>query len=291
MHNEVQARQTISNLLLAGMLLLGLAGLGAASESPAIDAGGPEEIKNSIDMELILIPSGSFQMGVDKSFEAEADATRHSVTISTPFYMGKHEVTQKQWAAIMGRNPSKFKGSTRPVEQVSWDDVQKFIAALNQKEGKHYRLPTEAEWEYAARAGTKTAYFFGDDEDDEGLLSQYAWFKGNSGKKTHPVGMLLPNAWGLYDMHGNVWEWCQDWYDKEYYAKSPDADPSGPLSGSDHVIRGGSWNKIPYYLKAGYRNYATPDGVDDTLGFRLVLPVQQMAGSQAEKDQQAAAGR
>lgn len=287
MHNAVQVRQAISNLLLAGMLLLGLAGLGAASESPAIGAGGPKEIKNSIGMELILIPSGSFQMGGDKSFEADATPL-HSVTISTPFYMGKYEVTQKQWHVIMGSNPSKFKGGTRPVEQVSWDDVQKFIAALNQKEGKHYRLPTEAEWEYAARAGTKTAYFFG---DDEGLLSQYAWFKGNSGKKTHPVGMLLPNAWGLYDMLGNVWEWCQDWYDKEYYTKNSGADPSGPLSGSDRVIRSGSWNKIPYYLRAAIRNYASPDGVDDSLGFRLVLPVQQMAGSQAEKDQQAAAGR
>ena len=147
-------------------------------------------------------------------------------------------MTQGQWQAVMGSNPSQFTGDpNRPVENVSWDDVQEFIRRLNAREGgATYRLPTEAEWEYAARAGTTTRWSFGDDASQ---LGRYAWHDGNAGGQTHPVGQLQPNPWGLYDMHGNVWEWVQDWYGK--YASGTAVDPAGPSSGSYHVFRGGGW--------------------------------------------------
>jgi formylglycine-generating enzyme required for sulfatase activity len=163
----------------------------------------------------------------------------HSVTISKGFYMGKFEVTQKEWVAIMGSNPSYFEGDNRPVERVSWNDVQEFIKKLNAKEGgDKYRLPTEAEWEYACRAGSNGKWHFGDNENQ---LGDYAWYTANSGNETKPVGQKKPNAFGLHDMHGNVWEWCQDWYGKDYYGNSPKTDPTGPSSGSYRVYRGGSW--------------------------------------------------
>lgn len=266
------------------VLLCGLPWAGAAA------AAQGKEFTNSIEMEFVLIPAGSFQMGADKSFEEASDdeTPRHQVTLSNPFYMGKYEVTQEQWAALMTGNPSKFKGRTRPVEQVSWNDAQKFIAALNKKEGKSYRLPTEAEWEYAVRAGTKTAYSFGDDKN---MLSRYAWWDGNSGRETHPVGQLAANAWGLYDMHGNVWEWCQDWYGEKYYGSSLATDPLGPSTYSYRVLRGGSWGNGPGYLRSASRNGNSPGHAAADLGFRLVLPIQQMKGSQAEQAQQAAAGK
>ena len=152
-------------------------------------------------MQFALIPAGEFPMGSASGGDNERPV--HTVRISKPFYLGIHEVTQGQWETVMGNNPSKFKGdANRPVEMVSWEEVQKFIDKLNSKEGgTKYRLPTEAEWEYAARAGSATAYSFG---DDSGQLGKYAWFEGNAGSTTHPVGKLQPNAWGLYDMHGNV---------------------------------------------------------------------------------------
>jgi formylglycine-generating enzyme required for sulfatase activity len=226
---------------------------------------------NSIGMEFVLIPSGSFIMGADKNFEEAADdeTPQHRVTISKPFYLGAHEVTQAQWTAVMGNNPSKFKGRSNPVEMVSWDDVQIFIRRLNQQEGhKRYRLPTEAEWEYAARAGTTGAYSFGDDADS---LGRYAWYVGNSGDKTHPVGQKQSNPWGLYDMHGNVWEWVQDWYDSAYYSRSPGTDPKGPSSGSYRVVRGGSWNHHAMHCRSANRYDLTPDIRNVYFGFRLAL--------------------
>ncbi len=210
--------------------------------------------KNSIGMEFVLIPAGTTGEGASRSgFECGSEEVR-KVTISNSFYIGKFEVTQGQWTAIIGNNPSHFKdcGDDCPVENVSWDDAQEFIRKLNQKEsGSKYRLPTEAEWEYAARAGSTTEYCFG---DDEGRLGQYAWYDGNSEKKTHPVGKLLPNAWGLYDMHGNVWEWCQDWYSE----------------GSNRVLRGGSWGGSARNCRSAGRGSGTPDYRDDYGGFRLV---------------------
>jgi formylglycine-generating enzyme required for sulfatase activity len=190
----------------------------------------------------------------------------HGVTINYSFYMGKYEVSQAQWQAVMGNNPANFKdcGGNCPVEQVSWDDAQSFINKLNESnDGFRYRLPTEAEWEYACRAGTTGDY--------AGNLSEMAWFSENSGNKTHAVGGKQPNAWGLADMHGNVWEWCQDWY-HETYNGAP-TDGSAWLSGGEQksrVVRGGSWGSDATNLRSAYRDNFTPGDRSINLGFRLV---------------------
>jgi formylglycine-generating enzyme required for sulfatase activity len=221
---------------------------------------------NSIGMEFVLIPAGTFQMGSNDGEDDEKPV--HSVTISKPFYLGKYEVTQREWKAVMGSNPSYYKGDNRPVERVSWDDVQEFIKKLNAKEGgDKYRLPTEAEWEYACRAGSTTRWYFGDNENQ---LGDYAWYKANSGNETKPVGQKKPNAFGLYDMHGNVWEWCQDWYSKDYYGSSPKTDPTGPSSGSNRVRRGGSWGGTATIARAALRGTDFPDYRYGNLGFRLL---------------------
>lgn len=219
---------------------------------------------NSIGMEFVLIPAGTFQMGSTTGNSDERPV--HQVTISQPFYLGKYEVTQAQWQAIMGHIPSLFQGDPNlPVEQVWWDDVQKFIRQLNAKEGHtKYRLPTEAEWEYAARAGTITAYSFG---DDAARLGEYAWYKGNSGEHTHPVGKLKPNPWGLYDIHGNVWEWVQDWYQR--YQPEAVTDPQGPDRGTHRARRGCAWNNVAEVCRSTNR-YSSPGYRDDFLGFRLL---------------------
>ena len=167
----------------------------------------------------------------------------------------------------MGHNPSRFKGdANRPVEMVSWEEVQKFIDELNPREGgAKYRLPTEADWEYAARAGSQTAYSFGDDSRQ---LGKYGWFRGNADNTTHPVGQLQPNAWGLYDMHGNVWEWVQDW--RGQYTAEPVTDPQGPVSGLARVIRGGWWSGEARSCRAAYREAGARDYRNDNLGFRLL---------------------
>jgi formylglycine-generating enzyme required for sulfatase activity len=222
-------------------------------------------ITNSLGMQLVLIPAGTFQMG--STNEADAERPVHTVRISKPFYLGIHEVTQGQWEAVMGNNPSLFKGdANRPVESVSWGEVLKFIDQLNAREsGTKYRLPTEAEWEYAARAGSATAYSFGDDSSQ---LGKYAWFGGNADGTTHPVGKLRPNAWGLYDMHGNVWEWVQDWYGK--YTAETVTDPQGPAWGSDRVIRGGSWLHDAGACRSACRFDVAPGYRSDRHGFRLL---------------------
>ncbi len=171
----------------------------------------------------------------------------------------------------MEENPSRFTGDPRrPVEQVSWNMVQDFIEKLNAKEkdgGAQYRLPTEAEWEYAVRADTTTAYSFGDDPSQ---LSAYAWYTANAGRKTHTVGQLKPNAWGLYDMHGNVWEWVQDWYASDYYEQSPSKDPQGPATGPYRVVRGGSFDDSPELLRSTHRFGVRPEGRGRFGGFRCV---------------------
>ena len=169
----------------------------------------------------------------------------------------------------MGSNPSEFKGRNNPVEMVSWDDAQEFIKRLNAKEGhKRYRLPTEAEWEYAARAGTTTAYSFGDNKKE---LSRYAWYGENSGDSTKPVGQKQPNPWGLYDVHGNVFEWVQDWYGEKYYANSPGTDPKGPSSSSGRVGRGGGWGSFAESCRSACRYFNSPDYRNICIGFRLAL--------------------
>jgi len=223
--------------------------------------------RNSIGMEFVLIPTGTFQMGANDQDVYNDAQPVHQVRISKPFYLGKYEVTQEQWRTIMGNNPSRFKGAPRlPVENVSWEEVQEFIRQLNAKEGGwKYRLPTEAEWEYAGRAGTTTAYSFGDDAHQVG---EYAWHGENSSGKTHPVGQKKPNPWGLYDMHGNVWEWVQDWYGP--YTAGAAVDPAGPSSGSHRVYRGGSWGHSAKGCRSAFRSNLPPGLRYAYLGFRLL---------------------
>ncbi|MDR1166674.1 MAG: formylglycine-generating enzyme family protein [Deltaproteobacteria bacterium] len=231
---------------------------------------GSDEVTNSVGMKFTLIPSGAFTMGADLNSEnGEKDETpQRRVTISRPFYLGVYEVTQAEWASVMGgANPSYFSGRTLPVENVSWDVAISFIRKLNQKEGtEKYRLPTEAEWEYSARAGTTSAYFFG---DDEGSLGKYAWFLGNSGDKTRPVGGKSPNPWGLYDIYGNVWEWVQDFYGG--YAGAATTDPKGPAEGSSRVLRGCGWHYAADICRSATRLDINPEGRSDNIGLRLAF--------------------
>ncbi len=228
----------------------------------------PKEIGISIGMKFVLIPAGEFLMGSTDGRDDERPV--HKVRISQPFYLGKYAVTQAQWEAVMRSNPSQSKRDpNRPVEAVSWEAVQEFIRKLDAREGgaPHYRLPTEAEWEYACRAGSTTAYSF-----EDGILfsrlGEYAWYGKNADKQTHPVGQLKPNAWGLYDMHGNVWEWVQDWFG-EYPAKAV-IDPQGPSAGSARVVRGGSWGSDAENCRSARRTDGAPGDRDGGLGFRLL---------------------
>ena len=237
-------------------------------------------------IEFVPIPAGNFKMG---SNQYNNEKTPHRVTLTKPFYLGKYQITQKEWKKVMGNNPSSFKGDDLPVENVSWDNCQEFIRKLNAMEGTNkYRLPTEAEWEYACRAGSSKKYCFGDDEMN---LDQYCWYNLNSGKRqpkkgdyygfnendwvknkwggsTHLVGQKKPNAWGLHDMHGNVWEWCQDWYGD--YPKGDVRDPTGPSSGSDRVIRGGGWSFNAGNCRSASRSGCAPGIRFSYLGFRLL---------------------
>jgi len=262
--------------------------------SPQPMPGGP----NSIGIKLVRIEAGEFLMGTTKDqvdqlmrlfpgskrelFDDEQP--EHSVRLSKAFYLGIHEVTQGQYQAVMGGNPSQFKGSEDlPVENVSWLDAVKFCNKLSEREkrtpfyriggsevtvigGNGYRLPTEAEWEYACRAKSTTLYPFG---DDASKLGEHAWSDGNSESKTHPVGQKLPNAWGLYDMLGNVWEWCADGYDEKYYASSPPADPPGASGASHRVFRGGSWTVNPWSCRPAYRCRGMPVNRNSSIGFRV----------------------
>jgi formylglycine-generating enzyme required for sulfatase activity len=214
------------------------------------------DLGGNVKLEMVLIPAGSFAMG-DEHGDAEEKPV-HKVAITKPFYLGKFEVTQEQWEAVMGGNPSHFKGKKNPTDRVSWEAAQEFIKKLNEKfaaSGTSFSLPTEAQWEYACRAGTSTRFGFGDGEAD---LSEYGWFEGNAGGKTHPVGEKKPNARGLYDMHGNVWEWCADWYDGDYFRQSPASDPTGPTAVSSRVLRGGSWGDPAPYCRSAYRHCLPP---------------------------------
>jgi formylglycine-generating enzyme required for sulfatase activity/uncharacterized caspase-like protein len=248
-------------------------------------ADRPIDLGGGVLLEMVLVPAGSFDMGSGTGFPAEKPV--HRVTISKPFYIGKYEVTQGQWKAVMGTTPSYFTGSDDlPVEQVSWEDCQEFVRRLGARTGLAFRLPTEAEWEYACRAGTS--------EDYAGVLDKMAWFGDNSGRsrlnaeqmlqidgpnfvkhlldngcRTHPVGRKSPNAWGLYDMHGNVWEWCADWLDEHYFSRSPSADPGGPSEGVSRVLRGGSWHSGSVTCRSAHRA-ASPSSLRTFIfGFRL----------------------
>ncbi|TFH42043.1 MAG: formylglycine-generating enzyme family protein [ANME-2 cluster archaeon] len=225
---------------------------------------------NSIGMEFVLIPAGEFKMGSPSSEEGRNDREGpvHTVTIEKAYYLGKYEVTQKEWREVMGSNPSNFKGDDLPVEYVSWNDAQEFVKKLNEKEGTNkYRLPSEAEWEYAVRAGTTTRYSFGDDETD---LGNYAWYSSNSGSNTHPVGQKQPNAFGLYDMHGNVWEWVQDLYHSDYDGAPTEGSARESGVGSDRVFRCGGWSFSARDCRSAVRRSFVPGNHLDGLGFRLL---------------------
>ena len=222
-------------------------------------------------MEFVYVPGGEFQMG---SPDGEGDSNEHPQHLVkvNGFWMGKYEVTQAQWQAVMKNNPSYFTGADRPVEQVSWNDAQTFLQKLNaatvETHGRaSLRLPTEAEWEYAARARTQTAYSFSDDPDQ---LGQYAWYGQNSNSETHSVGQKKPNDFGLYDMHGNVWEWCQDWYADSYSSGAQKKNPQGPSSGQFKLLRGGAWNDYPNYCRSAFRSRNGPVRRSSSIGVRVV---------------------
>jgi len=252
-------------------------------EQTSSQAENQTQTKTEFETSMVLLPGGTFTMGD----ENEIDSPLHEVTVSA-FYIDTHLVTQEQYEKLMGDNPSRWKGKTNPVEQMRWSDAVRYCNARSKAEGLEpcydlntwkcnfaangYRLPTEAEWEYACRAGTKTAYFFG---DDASKLKAYAWYEDNSGGKPHPVGTKPANPWGLYDMHGNVWEWCNDFYKVDYYQESPKENPRGPETGETKVLRGGAWKFSAESCRSGYRYNENPGYADvcfgyDIYGFRCV---------------------
>jgi formylglycine-generating enzyme required for sulfatase activity len=249
----------------------------ATLRNAIIATGLPWRVRdNASQIEMLLVPPGTFMMGCSPSLQFGCSSNEnpvHQVTLTQPFYLGRYEVTQAQWTAVMGSNPSSFQSPSaqvpadqvpnRPVELVSWNMIQSFNAATG------LRLPTEAEWEYACRAGTTTAFNRPPNgTNDDGLLGQLAWFNANAGSQTRPVGQKLPNALGLHDMHGNVWEWVQDWYGASYYSQSPGIDPPGPISGTVRVLRGGSWTFNALDCRASHRGGNAPGGGNGAFGFR-----------------------
>ncbi|MFB3785718.1 MAG: formylglycine-generating enzyme family protein [bacterium] len=267
-------RVSITGLGLA--LLSGCATGPAGRKTAALGPGGKEwvaEIPNLLPgakpLILARIPAGSFKMG---SLETEAgrdpdESPVHEVILSHDFYLGRYEVTQAQWAALMTENPSSTRGADLPVNRVSWEDCQEYLKRLNQTlQDTRFRLPTEAEREYACRAGTVTATYFGENPSAEDL-EKHAWFRENSEGELHPVGLKQPNPWGLYDLYGNVWEWCQDWYGP--YPDPSQTNPSGPDAGQEKVFRGASWMAKPQYLRSADRGKFPPDARQNTGGFRV----------------------
>jgi len=251
---------------------------------PARAESGRQIHINSIGMEFVLISAGSFFLE-HEVMDGQGTPRRPKVTISKAFYLGQYPVTQEQWETVIGSNPSQFKGWNRPVENVSWRDVQEFIRRLNELEGhERYRLPTEMEWEYAARGGTASKYFFMEDprtwEEAELPLKTYAWFNKNSHSSTRPVGKKKPNPYGLYDMYGNVWEWVQD----RFAVKPPNllemrdyAGPAAsPWNNRERVLRGGSFGLSGPYSRSGSRRSLTPDYRHNDIGFRLALTPEEI---------------
>ena len=225
-------------------------------------------VKDGISIDMVRVEAGTFIMGATPEMEDpnSDEKPTHQVTLTNDYYIGKYEVTQALWKAVMENNPSGFKGDNLPVENVSWNDCQEFLSKLNSVTGKKFRFPTEAEWEYAARGGKKGG---GYQYSGSNKLSDVAWYYKNSKKKTHPVGLKQANELGIYDMSGNVWEWCQDWYDK--YSSSSQINPIGTTSGSCRVFRGGCWDYGGRFCRSSLRCINTPGYRDNILGLRLVL--------------------
>ena len=251
---------------------------GEQKTSDTVAGAGARMVKtvDGIEYAFRWCPAGEFLMGSPEDEPGRLDdETQHRVTLTRGFWMLETEVTQAMWQSVMGTSirqqrdkvdtswPLRGEGSDYPMYFVSWEECRSFCEKLSEKLGLTVSLPTEAQWEYACRAGTTGAY--------AGDLGEMGWYWDNSGGGTHPVGQKKPNAWGLYDMHGNVEEWCQDWYDYDYYTESPTSDPTGPSSGSCRVYRGGGWRNDAQYCRSARRSGVTPDSRYDGLGFRPVL--------------------
>jgi len=226
---------------------------------------------NGVQFDMVFVKGGTFTMGYVESRDNDTNAMldretpAHQVTLSD-YSIGKFLVTQKLWQAVMGDNPSRFKGDNLPVEMISWEDAQAFIVKLNIAVGKKFRLPTEAEWEYAARGGSKSSNFKYSGSNN---IDEVAWYDENSKYTIHSVGTKKPNELGIYDMTGNVFEWCSDWYDA--YTASPQTNPQGSIEGSDRVLRGGSWHIYAQVCRVAYRNYFTPSLCPYSSGLRLSI--------------------
>lgn len=240
------------------------------SDALASSSADKQFIEPAADMEFLLVPAGCFQMGDRLGNGNDDERPVHEVCVAR-FYIGKFEVTQDQYQAIMAGNPSRFIGGKLfPVEQVSWNDAQEFISRLNKRTGRNYRLPTEAEWEYAARSGGKNEIFAGSSEPHS--VAWY-WQYHDDVYSTKEVGSKRANGLGIHDMSGNVWEWCSDWYAGDYYQTSSPNNPAGPSSGSTRVARGGGWNNHPWHMRVSFRAHYPPDRRIINVGFRLVHSV------------------
>jgi formylglycine-generating enzyme required for sulfatase activity len=268
--------KTLAPTWLGALLLAVLLSAGCKRVDRGPEDAAPPEVKAEGGVEMVLIPGGSFEMGSVREYET--DETPHEVVVDA-FYLDKYEVTQEEYERVMGKNPSRKKVPDHPVDQIRWADAATYCNARSRLEGLQpaydpetwvcdfdadgYRLPTEAEWECAARAGTKTTYSFGDDPSKLGL---HAWFKRNSTGGPHAVAEKEPNPWGLCDMYGNVWEWCNDFYQEDYYQQSPARNPRGPTAGENRVVRGGCWDSKPDMCRSSYRNYEDPGYTDACFG-------------------------
>jgi len=281
----------------AGALLIVVVAVGAfvilkgsQTGGKSVSKRGPKTHMLDSGGEMVFVSGGEFLMG---DAAGRPDETPHTVAVSS-FYIDKCPVTQQHYERVMGNNPSKWKSERNPVERLRWAEAARFCNKCSEIDGltpcydtesfecdfdaDGYRLPTEAEWEYACRAGKQTKYFFG---DDPAVLPQFAWLKANSEGRARPVGTKLPNDWGLYDMHGNVWEWCNDYYGENYYKEGPKKDPRGPATGKLRVMRGGAWDSNAQKCRAAYRFKEYPSYADacfgnDNYGFRRVRKLKKV---------------
>ena len=238
-------------------------------ETRTFETNNPNEFTvNGVSFEMVYVEGGTFDMGATSEQGSDAyddEYPVHSVTLSD-YYIGRCEVTQELWEAVMGSNPSNFRGAQNPVESVSWNDCQEFVIRLNRLTGRTFRLPTEAEWEYASRGGNKSRHYKYSGSNN---IDYVAWYTDNSGRKTHAVGTKTANELGIYDMSGNVWEWCSDWYGG--YSAGAQTNPQGPSSGSGRVLRGGGWNNGAGSCRVSLRSYDGPGNSGSFNGLRLVL--------------------
>ena len=259
---------------LGGCAVVGLSQLSSVVQSVSGEDVLTITLPDGVEMKFRRIPAGSFTMGSpsDEKDRESDEGPQHKVTISKPFYLGMYEVTQVQWKEVMGeiREHSGFHGSNydNPMQSTSWSECQEFVKRINRLGVGKFCLPTEAQWEYACRAGTTTRYYWGDDPD-ESEIDDYAWYDLNADGESHEVAQRKPNPWGLYDMSGNVDEWCQDWYGD--YGSEPETDPQGPKSGSSKVFRGGEWYNPSQNCRSAYRGKLPPDTWGYFVGLRLVM--------------------